>query len=373
MSTKEIRQKANLLREEAHVRIENYVKDKSYDKSEIKNSGQMKFLADGLLIRHLTVNTHEKVNAGLTRVIKRMDETIFLVDEEVVEFSDKEKLLQKAQEEMERSFVSYLRCNESKENVQVIDKNKIYKETRYFNFLMSTALYEIFIAEYNSEVCEKYDLDKYKKMEAAEEIEKLLAEFQEVLNDKEKTAQLRQEIPKLQEKMQQYQADMDEFFETMSCMHLYMLHLRNLYAMLRVIEDIEFIQINERKDVKGNEKRIANEKAHALYKSYEDDEMTLAFTSKYNRNLGYLFNQFNKVYVTFLDKDTECHQYYQKKFGVQSEPELIKEYTHLIEKKVLKSLTEKEGGQLETITDILAGYMSFAENDILEIQKRAKK
>lgn len=369
MSKKEIRQKANQLREEAHVNIEKYVKDESYDKSEIEKSGQMKFLADGLLIRHLTVNTHEKVNAGLTRVIKRMDETIFLVDEEVVEFSDKEKLLQKAQEEMERSFVSYLRCNESKENVPEIDKNKIYKETRYFNFLMSTALYEIFIAEYNSEVCEKYDLDKFQKMEAAEKLEKLLAEFQEVLNNKEKEAYL----PKLQEKMQQYQADMDEFFETMSCMHLYMLHLRNLYAMLRVIEDIEFIQINERKDVKGKEKRIANKKAHALYKSYEDDEMTLAFTSEYNRNLGYLFNQFNKVYVTFLDKDTECHQYYQKKFGVQSEPELIKEYTHLIEKKVLKSLTEKEGGQLETITDILAGYMSFAENDILEIQKRAKK
>ena len=370
MSNKEIRQKAKQDREKAHIIIEKYVKDENRDKSKDEKSGQMKFLVDGLLIRHLAVNTRKRVYKGLKRMTTHMDQTIFAVDEDVIEFSDKEKLLQKAQREMELSFVSYFHCDELKAMAQTVDKKKVYKETKYFNFLMSTALYEIFILEYHNEVCGKYDLDKYRYMEVAEELEQLLKEFQELLNKKEKAEQFRSELPKLQEKMKQYQADMDEFFEAMTCMHLYMIHLRNLYAMLRVIADIEFIQINEGRNTKGKERLEAKDKAHVLYKTYETE---VSYCLERNRNLGVLFNQFNQMYANYLDKNLEHHKYYQEIFEIESEPVLIKKYIRLIEKKVSKSLTEEEVVQMEAMADVLAGYMSFAENDILEIQKRAKK
>lgn len=199
-------------------------------------------------------------------------------------------LIQKTQAEMERALVHYLSC-------QINETKHLKKNKDFLELLYSTALYEIFLREFEESLCHEY----------------LYADFK--LNSEQIQAFLQDGA------YRNWHMDMRIRVETIErgwqslfygqCVMYYASHMLNLFAMFRVLMFVEYISLNE---VRGFRRGAAQNFwfEAAIWKNLalEWEEKDLFLPLKNNRNLHVLQDQLNLICLKYnifphLEQDGE--------------------------------------------------------------------
>ena len=321
-------EKANDCRKEIYVRIEQYVVQDGEAES---NSGQLKFLK-GLLIRNLAVSSRVRVRKdGFLKYVR--DTLRFYHNDEVIAFMDCEKnmeaflqspycedfyyyklfkpeygfppflLLQRTQEGVERAMMRYLSlpsgleaCDEKKGDE--MEKNKL---EAYVEWLYSIALYEIFLRNFFDDIDSKFlSNPKADSTTDSEEEKELMRRIQELRGCRDLNRQ-----KEMAKEMADYAAAyMDKFWKRVFgvyYLNYFFQHLMNLYAMMRIIVLIEYVNINVGREEDGMRKKedIEAFKEAQYWKKLLQEclkESELFAETGRNRNLNVFYTELNRVY-----------------------------------------------------------------------------
>ena len=266
-------QKINECREKITQIVEGYYEERE---NIIPNSGQLKFLK-GLMIRHLAVSTNEKgAKGGLGKYLK---ERILNDKEEVLSFFDREKnveafkqsiycedsyfldnskveygfppflLLDKAHKEMERAFLEYLyaeKNTDSKTDWKDEEEEFSYKSGKYMDFLYSVTIFEIFLREYYAKIIQKKTQDENTLL-MQEKVDRV-NQYKEMINECKDDKESKELAKELATELAEYMNILNEgycekgFYVTQED---YVVSLQShLYAMLRIVVLVEFLNIN---------------------------------------------------------------------------------------------------------------------------------
>lgn len=321
-------EKANNCRQAIYDRIEQYVVKN--DEAE-NNSGQLKFLKD-LLIRNLAVSSRVRVRKdGFLKYVKntlrfyRNDEVIAFIDCEknmeaflqspyCEEFSHNKPfkpeygfpmflLLQRTQEGVERAMIRYLSLSSGLEAHDKKEGNKMEKEKleAYVEWLYNIALYEIFLRNCFEDINRTF-LSNSKADSAAdlEEEKKLMQRFRELLGGKDLIR--RKEMAS--EVADYTAAYMDKIWQRvfgLYYLNYFVQHQTNLYAVMRIIVLVEYVNINLTREEGGIRKKEDIEAfgdAQYWKKLVEDwiGESELFAETGRNRNLNVFYTELNRVY-----------------------------------------------------------------------------
>ena len=384
--------KAKAYKEELHNLIEQYMESKE---DIVKNSGQLKFFKD-LMVRHLAVSTNIKIQKPSTRVLDFFDQRVCGSNDETIDFFDHNKnmkaffasvycengtfsepfeteyatipylLLQKIQEVLEESLKEYLRIGEA----EPVEE----KESAYFDFLLSVALYEIFIRELYVEIEDKLlseDGDAFDAEEDREWVEKIWEEIKECKDEEEQ----KKKIEYLAECTAQYYEKICRYSFRIFYIWYFLLQVIKLMAVLRIIILIERVQINKEQiytDV-GFGKRLSQEAIEAKYwsdlmkKLLQNGELFSDVERK--RNLVTMYKRINAFYIKntifpHTDKDTTFIEFEKK---VLMDVDILKKYLEMIQKHSVGKRSFSEEKIMWEWQAQLAAPILNAVHDIMEI------
>ena len=340
------------------------IKDKiqSYFKYETKlpkseeRTGQLKFYTDNLLVRNLAVSTRVEFRSPKNKIFHYIDDTILQIKDnpqQVIDFLDIRKnieaynnsiyhklsdsllekacemesfsmflLLERVQQVVESEFLAYMNTPQVTEeeelrfleSVKEIEEEEseneppTEKQKQYLPFLNSLAIYEILIWEYFEE---RYDY--FFKQKEEDETEDVLASSQgRSINDKERLYAL--------------------------------IHLQNLFAMMRVVHTIETVQCNTGwLNPKTKEGKYASMYASVCRQKMEQLELFCAASDVFrerDKNLYVLFKELNEMnFGKFVSIEEMIKEIRQTKEKIEEYIKYI-EYKH--ENKLVDLSREKQ-------------------------------
>lgn len=398
-------EKANGCRKAIYARIEEYVVQDGEAES---NSGQLKFLK-GLLIRNLAVSSRVRIRKdGFLKYVK--DTLRFYHNDEVIAFMDCEKnmeaflkspyceefsdykffkpeygfplflLLQRTQEGMEKAMIRYLSLPSGLEAYDEKKGNKMEKDKleAYVEWLYSIALYEIFLRNCFDDITRNFLSDpKADGTADSEEDKELIHRFRELRGCRDLNRQ-----KEMAEEMEDYAAVyMDKFWQRV--FRVYYLnyvvqHLMNLYAMVRIIILIEYVNINvSREECSVRKHEDIEAFANAQYwknlvQEWIRGSELFAETGR-NRNLSVFYTELNRVY-------NECrifpdHARIEGNFGEETRETMdnLKQYIGSVQDHTVDERTSEEEKKLWKIEEKLSVPIWNASCEIGEITSRAER
>lgn len=383
--------KAKACKEELHNRIEQYMENKE---DIVKNSGQLKFFKD-LMVRHLAVSTNIKIQKPSTRVFDFFDHRVCGSNDDIIDLFDHDKnmkaffesvyceygsfsepfeteyatipylLLQKLQEVLEESLKEYIRVGEEKP----VKK----KESAYLDFLLSVALYEIFIREFYVEIEDKMlaeDAYIFDGREDREWMEKIWKEIK-VCKDEEEQ---KKKIEHLAEYTAQFYEKLCRYSFRIFYIWYFLSQMIKLLAVLRIIALIERVQINkgqfysEIKSGKSPNPEAIEAKywSELMKKLLMNGELFSDVERK--RNLVTMYKQINTLYkknriFPYTDKDISFVEFEEK---VIMDVDILKKYLEMIQKHSVGKRTFSEEKIMWEWQAQLAAPILNAANDIME-------
>lgn len=399
-------EKANGCRIAIYNQIEQYVMQ---DGGAESNSGQLKFLK-GLMIRNLAVSSRVRIRKeGFLKYVK--DTLRFYYNDEVIAFMDCEKnmeaflqspyceefyydklfrpeygfppflLLQKTQERMEKAMIRYLSlssgleaCDEKKGNRMEKDKLEAYVE-----WLYSIAVYEIFLRDCFEDISHNFlNVPKAGNTEDTEEEKELIRHFRELRGCRDLSRKKEMAI-----EMADYAADyMDKFWQRVFgvyYLNYVVQHLMNLYAIMRIIILIEYVNINVSRETSGVRK---NEDIEAfadaqywknLVREWIEGSELFAETGR-NRNLNVFYTELNRVY-------NECRIFpncaeFEGKGDFWEETreamDNLKQYVGCVQDHTVAERTSEEEKKLWKVEEKLSAPIWNASREIGEIASKAE-
>lgn len=398
-------EKANACREEIYAQVEPYVLENGEMRS---NSGQLKFLK-GLMIRNLAVSSRVRVRKE--GFLKYLRESMRLCNnDEVIAFMDCEKnleaflhspyceefyydkmykqkygflpflLLQRTQAEMERAMLRYLSLSSG---LEAYDEKKgeemeQHKLEAYVEWLYSIALYEIFLRNCFDDI-ERDFWEKRKDMKASDEGMELMRRFNELCGCKDLNK--RKELAK---EMAGYTAAyLDELWQQVFDIYyinFFIQHLTNLYAVLRIVVLIEYVNINLSREEGGIRKKKDIEAFEDaaywknLVQEWIDRNEFFAEVGR-NRNLNVLYNELNKVYWNCQIFSGPSRKNGEEKFWERAEKPIsdIKQYLGVIRAHTADKRPPEEEKKLWNIETSLSVPIWNAVHEISEITVNAEK
>lgn len=387
--------KAKAYKEELHKIIEQYLEEKD---DIVINSGQLKFFR-GLMVRYIAVSTNIKVQKPSTRIFEFFDNYVCGSNDEVIDLFDHDKnmkgffesvycedspfsdpfeteyatipflLLQKLQNVMEECFREYLRIDGEEQREK--------KEDAYFELLLSVALYEIFIRELYIEIEDKlFDENAYEfdGKEDFEELEKIWESIKsggksELYEDKIKT--LTTHAIQSYEKLLRYSFKPYYIF-------YFVMHLINLYAVLRIIVLIERVQINKGHGYAKTEKgRLAASEADYWFELMGKllKNGSLFFGVPRKSNLGTMYALVNAVYernqiFPHIERNIKYWDF-EKEVVFDVDP--LKKYFDMLQKHTVFYRTDAEEKMMWDWQAQLAAPLWRAANDIMKTVENVKE
>lgn len=397
-------EKANGYRKAIYAQIEQYVVQDGEAES---NSGQLKFLK-GLMIRNLAVSSRVRIRKE--GFLKYVWNTLrFYHNDEVIAFMDCEKnmeaffrspyceefyydklfkpeygfppflLLQRTQEGVERAMIRYLSlssgldaCDEKKGNKMEKDKLEAYVE-----WLYSIALYEIFLRNYFEDISRNFwSVPKADNTEDAEEERELIHHFRELRECRDLSRKKEMAV-----EMANYAADyMDKFWQRVFRVYYlnYVIqHLMNLYAIMRIIILIEYVNINVSREAGGMRK---NEDIEAfadaqywknLVQEWIGRSELFAETGR-NRNLNVFYTELNRVYNEYRIFP-DCVQF-EGDFWEETREAMdnLKQYIGCVQDHTVDERTSEEEKKLWKVEEKLSAPIWNASREIGEIASKAE-
>lgn len=307
MMGKNDKETARLYKEEVHAHVKKYMAKRGEMQT---NSGQLHFLK-GLFVSNLAVASPVHVKKP-ENILDHLDSTIFHHSvQKICTLCDKKKnleafilspyfeedipeyirfdadageeclpflLIQEAQDKMEKALLDYIGL---KSSAAEESKNKAFLKVLY-----STALYEIFLREYQDRLeqeCRYADLTI--------ESDSLEYVMRSGIPDDIKRS-LRAVIESLEHTCQQL------FYGY--CVMYYARHMTNLFAVLRILMFVEYVSLNDVRGIRRGESSIFLREAEIWkYQVLEWKKRDLFLPLRNNRNLHVMHNELNRICLKY--------------------------------------------------------------------------
>ena len=378
----------------------------------IINSGYLKFFKK-LFIRCIAGSMNTKIYQHENTIRQYLDKTILQDEEEIKEFFDVRSnidfftesfvfnqyvskihikvhdvfppylLMQKAQSEMERAFIAYMNVNPDTGEYQTEEEQKEKEQEKmqkYGELLFSIAFYEIFLREFYGELLRS--AQKNKETEIYYD-GKSWKEFLEDVKNYE-SEELKEHIQEIMECIQDSYDKACEGQLLVLCSLWGEYHLNNLYAILRIIYLIEFINFNSLNSAKKDklahmeagfwERLFENEDEEVL--SFMEWKITDLFGAIYTqRNLKTVRNEINRVYnennmFPSCEQNDNLNTYIEKVNDVRMD---LEEYIEIMRIHIAEERTEKEEIRMNELAESLSEPIRNAIEEILEIPDNVEK
>ncbi len=306
MMGKNDKETARLCKEEIHAHVKKYMAKRGEMQT---NSGQLHFLK-GLFVSNLAVASPVHVKKP-ENILDHLDSTIFHHSaHKICTLCDKKKnleafilspyfeedmpeyigldadageeclpflLIQEAQDKMEKALLDYVGL---KSSAAEASKNKAFLKVLY-----STALYEIFLREYQDRLEQEC---RYANITIKSDFEDVMQSG--IFDDIKK--RLRAVTESLEHAWQQL------FYGY--CVMYYARHMTNLFAVLRILMFVEYVSLNDVRGIRRGKSGIFLREAEIWkHQVLEWKKRDLFLPLRNNRNLHVMHNELNRICLKY--------------------------------------------------------------------------